>query len=79
MQVAYMVGIVGCVVLFGVVLHILIARQNAHDDVQPAALVLWPLLPLLLAFLYIVCWVIVYFYWRKARRRKDTQAFTCLE
>ena len=79
-QVGYVVGICGCIILFGIILNALFARQAENEDVSLTSFIVWPSLALLLALVYIFLWFIVFKSWTKIRRRaKHNQVFTCME
>jgi len=78
--VGYVVGICGCIILFGIILNALFARQAENEDVSLTSFIVWPSLAILLALVYIFLWFIVFKSWTKIRRRaKHNQVFTCME
>ena len=79
-QVGYVVGICGCIILFGIILNALLVRQKEDNDVSLESLIIWPSMALLLALVYTFLWFIVFWTWKKIRRRaKHNQVFTCMQ
>ena len=79
-QVGYVLGICGCIILFGIILNALLERESDNKDVSLFSFIFWPSLALLLALVYILLWFIVFKSWKKIRRRmKHNQVFTCME
>ena len=74
---AYSVNISGCFILFGLVINLLMKRQEEKDDVSSGTMMI-SLVPLILAILYIICWCFVFKLWRKVRDR-DNLVFVCVE
>lgn len=66
-QVGYVVGICGCIILFGIILNALLEREAENNDVSLFTFIFWPLLALLLALVYILLWFIVFRSWKKIR------------
>jgi len=78
--VGYVVGICGCIILFGIILNALLVRQKEDNDVSLESLIIWPSMALLLALVYTFLWFIVFWTWKKIRRRaKHNQVFTCMQ
>jgi len=78
--VGYVLGICGCIILFGIILNALLERESDNKDVSLFSFIFWPSLALLLALVYILLWFIVFKSWKKIRRRmKHNQVFTCME
>ena len=75
--VAYSANISGCFILFGLVINLLMKRQEEKDDVSSGTMMI-SLVPLILAILYIICWCFVFKLWRKVRER-DNLVFVCVE
>lgn len=79
-QVGYVVGICGCIILFGIILNALLARQEDNSDVSLESFIIWPSMALLLALIYMLLWLIVFKTWKKIRRRaRHNQVFTCMQ
>ena len=77
LQVGYVVGICGCIILFGIILNALLVRQQEDNDVSLTSLIVWPSLSLLLGAVYMLLWIIVFKAWKKIRRRaRHNQVFT---
>ena len=77
LQVGYVVGICGCIILFGIILNALLVRQQEDNDVSLTSLIVWPSLSLLLGAVYMLLWIIVFKSWKKIRRRaRHNQVFT---
>lgn len=78
--VGYVVAICGCIILFGIVLNALLARNEDNNDISLASFIIWPTMVLLLATVYMLLWFIVFKAWKKIRRRaKHNQVFTCMQ
>ena len=77
LQVGYVVGICGCIILFGIILNALLVRQQEDNDVSLTSLIVWPAMSLLLGSVYMLLWFIVFKAWKKIRRRaRHNQVFT---
>ena len=76
--VVYSVNISGCFVLFGMVINILMKRQEEVNDVAAGTMMI-SLVPLFLAVFYTICWCFVFKLWRKVRHRDNNIVYVCVE
>ena len=75
--ICYAFAICGCFFLFGMMLNILIVRDDQLSDVHYTTFLL-TIIPLLMCFLYLICWAFVFQLWRQFKRREN-QVFVCVE
>ena len=67
----------GCIVLFGIMLNTLLVRDSVEHDVRNSTM-LFTLIPVLMAFIYIVCWFIVLHLWKRIKKREN-RVFVCVD
>ncbi|TRY74928.1 hypothetical protein TCAL_14616 [Tigriopus californicus] len=75
--VAYAIGICGCVFLFAVMLHLLVERQWNENDVHITTMLL-TLIPLLMAVIYMIFWMIIVKLWKHYKNREN-QIYICYD
>lgn len=75
--ISYILAIIGCFVLFGIMLDALLVRDKLLNDVETGTYFL-TVIPLLIGIIYIFCWIFIFLLWRQLKRREN-QVFVCVE